>query len=137
MKLFQKILACLLVLQFSVGPLLVAQPVLIQPGAPFGNQQVAASGIDNLRVSQINPDGTEAQLTMDYSYDGFGGPVAQLLPVIGKRGQQGVAAWFGADPVTVGRGRGTITMKIRYFNDEPGVPASFTSDQVRILILNQ
>ncbi len=137
MKFLERSVVWLLVAQLSGWPALLAQPVIIQPGSPFGAQQNLGSGIDNLRISQQSPDGAEAHLTMDYSYDGFGGPVAQILPVIGKKGQKGVSAWFGADPVTVGRGRGTITLRVRYFNDEPGVPAVFTSDQLRILILNQ
>jgi hypothetical protein len=140
MKLLQQTIAWLLVAQLSGMPgalVVLAQPVIIQPGAPFGNQPPAGSGIENLRVSQQSADGTEAQLTMDYTYDGFAGPIAQVLPVIGKKGQKGVSAWFGSDPVTVGRGRGTITLRVRYFSDEPGVPATFTSDQLRILILNK
>ena len=137
MKRLEQITIWLLIAQLSgVFPLL-AQPILIQPGDPFGARQTIGSGVENLRVVEQSADGTEAQLTMDYSYDGFSGPVAQLLPVIGKKGQKSVSAWFGSDPVTVGRGRGTITIKVRYFNDEPGVPPMFTSDQVRILILNQ
>ena len=126
----------LLVLQLSGFLSLLAQPILIQPNDPFGRAPVG-SGIENLRVSQQSADGTEALLTMDYTYDGFSGPIALLLPVIGKRGERGVAAWFGADPITVGRGRGTVSIKVKYFNDEPGVPPMFTSDQVQIMILNQ
>src|SRR5690242_2352864 len=98
-KLLQRVVAWILVLQLSGGPALLAQPVIIQPVDPFGTQRSIGSGIENLRVSQQSPDGTEAQLTMDYSYDGNGGTVAQVLPVIGKKGEKGVSAWFGADPV--------------------------------------
>src|SRR5688572_11730318 len=137
MKILKQVAVWLLVFQLcGLGPLL-AQPVLIQPNDPFGQRAPVVMGAENLRVSQQNTDGTEALLTLDYTYDGFAGPLALILPVIGKRGQQGVGAWFGSDPVTVGRGRGTISVKVRYFNDEPGVPPMFTSDQVQILILNQ
>src|SRR5215510_14261119 len=128
MKLLQQSVAWLLTIQLSGAPSLLAQPVIIQPADPFGNQKSFGNGVENLRVARQNPEGTEVQLTMDYAYDGFGGPVAQVLPIIGKKGQGGVSAWFGADPVTVGRGRGTITQRVRFFNDEPGVPAMFTSD---------
>ncbi len=137
MKVLQHFCSWVLILQLSGVPALLAQPVLIQPGTPFGNQQTLGSGIENLRISGQNADRTETQLTMDYSYDGFSGPTAQLLPVIAKKGQAGVSGWFGADPVLVGRGRGTITLRVRYFNDEPGVPQQFTSDQLRIFIMNQ
>src|SRR5688572_27225279 len=137
MKILKQVAVWLLVFQLcGLGPLL-AQPVLIQPNDPFGQRAPVVMGAENLRVSQQNADGTEALLTLDYTYDGFAGPVALILPVIGKRGQQGVGAWFGSDPVTVGSGRGTISVKVRYFNDEPGVPAMFTSDQVQIFILNR
>jgi hypothetical protein len=137
MKRLEQITIWMLIAQLSGVLPLIAQPILIQPGNSFGARQPIGSGVENLRVVEQSADGTEAQLTMDYSYDGFSGAIAQLLPVIGKKGQKGVSAWFGSDPVTVGQGRGTITIKIRYFNDEPGVPPMFTSDQVRILILNQ
>src|SRR5688572_23951432 len=137
MKILKQVAVWLLVFQLcGLGPLL-AQPVLIQPNDPFGQRAPVVMGAENLRVSQQNADGTEALLTLDYTYDGFAGPLALILPVIGKRGQQGVGAWFGSDPVTVGSGRGTISVKVRYFNDEPGVPAMFTSDQVQIFILNR
>jgi hypothetical protein len=48
-----------------------------------------------------------------------------------------VSVWFGSDPATIGQGRGSISIKVKYFNDEPGVPPMFTSDQVNILILNR
>lgn len=135
----QQFVTWILILQLSglagVLPLL-AQPVIIRPNDPFGNQQTIGSGVENLRLVEQNADGTEALLTMDYSYDGFSGPVALLLPIIGKKGETGVSRWFGADPVTVGRGRGTVSIKVRYFNDEPGVPPMYTTDSVQIWILN-
>lgn len=137
MKTVKHLLVWLLVLHLSGLAPLLAQPVLIQPNDPFAQRLPVGSGVENLRVVEQNTDGTEALLTMDYTYDGFAGPIARLLPVIGKRNERGVSGWFGADPVTVGRGRGTISIKVRYFNDEPGVPPMFTSDQVRILVLNQ
>ncbi len=136
MKTFPQVCSWLLVCQLSGWPALLAQPVIIQPHG-FGAQQVLGSGAENLRVAPQGDEGVEAQLIIDYSYDGFAGPTALVLPVIGKKGQTGISGWFGSDPVTVGRGRGTITLRVRYFNDEPGVPPVFTSDQVRILFLNQ
>ena len=125
-----------LVLQLS-GLALFAQPILIQPNDPFGQRPVIGMGVENLRVVEQSADGTEALLTMDYSYDGFAGTTAKIVPMIGKKGQRGVSGWFGSDPVTIGRGSGTISIKVKYFNDEPGVPPMFTSDQVQVFILNQ
>ncbi|MEW6306211.1 MAG: hypothetical protein AB1705_22320, partial [Verrucomicrobiota bacterium] len=101
---------------------------------PFRSQ--VGNTVRNLRVTRFSPDRTEALLTMEYAYDGFGGPTALIVPVIEKKGQPNVASWFGADPVTVGKGRGIVSVPVRYFNDEPGVPPEFTSDRIRILIMN-
>lgn len=111
-----------------------AQPVITQPGAL---QNRPATGISDLRITSQSADGTEVVLTIEYGYDGLGGPTALIVPMIEKRGQKGVAAWFGADPVTIGAGRGIISIKVKYFNDEAGVPPQFTSDSLRILTLNK
>lgn len=111
-----------------------AQPIL-NPQSPF--QTPAGTGIANLRVTQQSADGTEAILTMDYSYDGIAGRSAVAIPLIEKRDQKGVSAWFGADPVAIGIGKGVFSIKVKYFNDEPGVPPELTTDRLRILILNQ
>ncbi|MBI4658427.1 MAG: hypothetical protein HY735_06210 [Verrucomicrobia bacterium] len=132
MKFLQAFITGLLVFQLSLGSIL-AQPIIPQAG-PF--QSRPSTGITNLRVTHQSADGTEVILTMDYSYDGLRGLTALVVPVIEKRGQKGVAAWFGADPVTVGAGKGLISIKTKYFNDEPGVPPEFVSDSLRILILN-
>jgi hypothetical protein len=97
----------------------------------------AGSAADNLRVQAVGANGSEVQLTFNYTYDGGGGSVAQITPVIGKRGIKDISGWFGADPVRVSKGRGTIAMKVQYFYDEPGVPGAFISDQVRIMVLNE
>lgn len=133
MKFLKKIIAGLLAFQLGAGPLL-AQPIITQQN-PF--QPQAGTGITNLRIAQQSADGTEVILTMDYTYDGFGGQNALILPLIEKKGQKGIAAWFGADPVTIGMGKGMISLKVKYFNDEPGVPPQLTSDRLRILILNR
>lgn len=113
-----------------------AQPVLIQPNDPF-QRPATGTSISNLRVFNQSANGTELVLAMDYSYDGQRGMVASLLPVIEKRDQKGVSAWFGSDPVTIGAGRGPIAMRVRFFNDEPGVPTGLTTDRVRIMVLDQ
>ncbi len=133
MKLLQWLLTGVLVVQLGF-PWALAQPILIQPESPF--QQQAGNGIANLRVTSQSKDGTLAILTFDYTYDGTSGASALLLPVIEKRNQKGIASWFGADPVAIGAGRGIVSAKVKYFNDEPGVPPQFTSDRVRVLILN-
>ncbi|MEW6159225.1 MAG: hypothetical protein AB1813_17505, partial [Verrucomicrobiota bacterium] len=133
MKFLKSLTTGILIAHLGLSPLL-AQPVL-SPQNPF--QPTVGSGITNLRVTKQSEDGTEALLTMEYTYDGFGGNTTQIVPLIGKKGQKGVSAWFGSDPVTVGRGRGIVTVKVRYFNDEFGVPPEFTSDRLEILLLNQ
>ena len=120
MKVLKQFTIWLLVIQLSGLPALLAQPVLIQPRDPFRSNSFG-SGIQNLRVSERKEAGTIAEITMDYSYDGIGGPTALIVPVLGKRGERGVSGWFGADAVTIGRGQGTITVGVKYFNDEPKV----------------
>jgi hypothetical protein len=132
MKSAQFSLVCLLAAQLNGGPLF-GQPVIL-PQSPF--RPLAANSINNLRVVRQSADRSEVVLSMSYSYDGVAGPNAMILPVIEKRGQAGVSRWFGCDPVTVGQGKGLISLKLRYFNDEPGVPPQFTSDRVRVLTLN-
>src|SRR5258708_2529413 len=133
MKVLHHFISIMLALQLSLGSLL-AQPVMVQQ-SPF--QSPTGTGITNLRLINQSPDGTEALLTMDYSYDGRLGPSVQIVPLFEKKDQKGVSAWFGADPVTVGQGRGPVSVKSKYFNDEPGVPPQLTTDRVIILMLNQ
>lgn len=118
-----------LVIPFSIA----AQPILQQP-EPLRPRSV--NSLSNLRVVSQNDSKTEAVLAMDYTYDGLWGGSVKLLPVIEKRDQPGVAAWFGTDPVSVTAGRGLISIKVRYFNDEPGVPPQLTTDRIRMLYLN-
>ena len=102
-----------------------------------GQSTVIGTGAQNLRVFPENRERTVYQLTIDYTYDSSGGSTrAEIVPVIGKRNQEGVSGWFGCNPVTIGPGRGTVTLRVTFFNDEPGVPAAFTSDQVQILFFN-
>jgi serine/threonine protein kinase len=93
--------------------------------------------IENLRVVRENGMENEAQIIIDYSYDGFHGPELQVVPVLGKRGERRVSGWFGSEPVVMLPGRGTVTVDVKYFNSEPGVPPACTTDQIRILVLNQ
>ena len=97
----------------------------------------AANGVYNLRVSKPTANGTEVILTADYTYDGTAGPRAYIIPVFEKRGARGVAAWFGANPTLITPGKGLISVKCRYFNDEPGVPPQITTDRVMFWILNE
>lgn len=76
-------------------------------------------------------------MVIQYSYDGLAGATAHILPVIEKKSQKGVSAWFGANAQTVGAGRGTVSIKVRYFVDEEGVPSELTTDRIKVLILNQ
>lgn len=103
---------------------------------PELNTQFAGSGVRNVRVGSVSADGTEAVIIMEYTYNGNNGPTALLVPVIESRQQRGVSGWFGADRVAVPRGRGPVSIKVKFFNDEPDVPATLTTDSIRILMLN-
>jgi hypothetical protein len=118
----------LLLLSLSV----CAQPILIAPQ----NQPFAGSSLSNLRVLRQSPDGTLVILTVDFIYDGIHGPTARLLPVISDKKQPKISSWFGANPVTIGAGHGTTSLKVKFFNDDPGVPSELTTDHVRILMLS-
>ena len=103
---------------------------------PELNSRLTSSGVANLRVGAMSDDGTETLLIMEYTYNGNNGPTALIVPVIESRKQPGVSGWFGADRVSVPRGKGLISIKVKFFNDEPGVPATITTDSIRILFLN-
>jgi len=109
-----------------------ATPILI---APPQLQSFAGSSLANLRVLRQSANGTEAILTVDFIYDGLSGSSARLLPVITDKKRPKVSDWFGADPVGISSGRGTVSLRVKFFNDEPGVPAELTTDHVRILML--
>lgn len=126
---------------FAFAVVLVAIPTALQAQPrpieiPELNSQFTSSGVENLRVGNMSPDGTEALLLMEYTYNGNAGPNALVVPVIENRKQHGVSKWFGSDHVIVPRGRGPISIKVKYFNDEPGAPATLTTDSIRILIMN-
>lgn len=133
MKLPQSVCVWLLVFAL-VQPPVLAQPILQLPDAV--RPQTAASTFSNLRVVRQSNDGTEVTLAMNYAYDGLAGVSATILPVIEKRGKSGTGSWFGADPQHISQGRGLISVTVKYFNDEPGVPPQFTSDRVRLLLLD-
>ncbi len=103
---------------------------------PELNSRLTSSGVANLRVGAMSDDGTETLLIMEYTYNGNNGPTALIVPVIESRKQPGVSGWFGADRVSVPRGKGLISIKVKFFNDEPGAPATITTDSIRILFLN-
>src|SRR6185436_16165816 len=65
------------------------------------------------------------------------GATVKLFPLFEKKGQKEVTSWFGSDPVTIGRGKGLISLKAKYFNDEVGVPPEVATDRVFILMVNQ
>lgn len=103
---------------------------------PELNSQFTSSGVANLRVGSVSDDGTETVLIMEYTYNGNAGPTALIVPVIENRKQRGVSGWFGSDRISVPRGKGLISIKVKFFNDEPGAPATITTDSIRMLILN-
>lgn len=119
---------------------LAAAPAIAQiDPSVFGNNNLASSsvsGISNLKALDQAADGTEVTLTFDYTYDGVAGPTAKIIAIIEKKGEKGISGWFGCDPAVVPKGSGPVSLRVRYFNDEAGVPAQFTSDRGRILFLN-
>ncbi len=90
----------------------------------------------NLRLVRQSADKTEAVLAFQYRYDGSAGAAAQIALVLEKHGEKSVSSWFGAEPLVVGTGRAPLSVKVKYFADEPGVPPEFTTDRVRVLLLN-
>ncbi|HEX3718838.1 MAG TPA: hypothetical protein VH595_12790 [Verrucomicrobiae bacterium] len=116
-----------------------AEPMLIAPQqnliAPQQSQAFAGSSLSNLRVLRQSADGSEAILTIDFTYDGLRGPSARLLPIITDKKKSNISGWFGADPVTISAGHGTVSLKIKFFNDDPGVPSEVTTDHVRVMML--
>lgn len=125
-------LILLLVLQNTS---LHAQPV-VTPVNPFNNSK-ERTGLKFLKVVEQSADKTEVTLSMSYVYNGESGPTAKLIPVIGSRRTKGISAWFGSDNAVIGRGRGIVSMKVRYFNDEAGVPPVLDTDQVQIYMLRK
>ena len=102
----------------------VVMPMQNQPS--FGQQAPGGNDIRNLHVRSQSADGSEVTLTLDYSYNGNSGSAARLLPVIARKDQQKISSWFGANPVTIPTGHGTISIKVKFFNDEPGAPTELT-----------
>ncbi len=123
--------ACSLLIAVSTS---LAQPVL----APFGQSSPSIGGnkISNVRIVSRSKDGTEIVLALQYQYDGLHGDSVRLLPVIQASDIPGAHRWFGVDPVDVPRGKGFVSMKIRYFNDEENVPMKVSTDRIRILFVH-
>ena len=123
---------CIGLLALQLVCALYAQPILIQPQ----NQNMGGTSVSNLRILKQSEDGTEVTLTVDFIYDGTSGPTARLAPVITDKKQPKASTWFGADPVSVGAGHGTVSLRVKYFNDDPGVPPELTTDHVRVMVLS-
>jgi hypothetical protein len=114
-------------------------PAMGQPESfsnPRMDRSMAINSIANLRVAEQSEDGTELTLVMQYTYNGHAGANALLVPIIDRKDQPSAGGWFGADMVTVPAGSGPVSIKVKFFNDEPGVPQTFETDRVRVLILN-
>src|SRR6185436_10619324 len=135
MNALYRFMSLVLVFQLGLGP---AFAQIIDP-TTFGNNTgtFGVSGISNFKIVGQSDDGTEVTLSFDYTYDGIAGPTAKIIAVIEKKGEKGVSGWFGCDPAVVPKGSGPVSLRVRYFNDEFGVPPQFTSDRGRILFLNQ
>jgi hypothetical protein len=133
MKWLNRCIFAWLAAHLALAALCAQPPILIQPQTSVGG---AASPISNVRVGKPSADGTELTLTLDFSYDGLHGQEVRIAPVISDKAHPEVSRWFGADTKTVGIGHGTISIKVKYFNDEPGVPAQLTTDRIRVMMLN-
>jgi membrane protein involved in colicin uptake len=127
-----KLLRYIGLLVVYLGATTLPAQILIQPP----NQSFGGSDVRNLRVLKQSEDGSEVTFAVDFNFDGIGGASARLLPLIIDKKQPKVSSWFGADPVTISPGHGTISLKVKFFNDEPGVPKELTTDRVRILMLS-
>src|SRR3954469_4281447 len=131
-----RFIALTLIAQLGLGPALAQ---IVDPTS-FGNNNNfnsgGVSGISNLKIVDQAADGSEVTLGFDYTYDGVAGPTAKIIAIIEKKGEKGISGWFGCDPAIVPKGSGPVSLRIRYFNDEFGVPPQFTSDRGRILFLN-
>ncbi|HEY3863925.1 MAG TPA: hypothetical protein VGO59_18775 [Verrucomicrobiae bacterium] len=115
-----------------------AQPILVYPQGVYSQGQAfAGASLSNLRVRNESTYSTEMILTVDFSYDGLHGSSARIVPVITDKKTAHVSRWFGANPVLVGTGRGTISFPVKFFNDEPGAPSELTTDHVKILMLTE
>ncbi|MBI5461851.1 MAG: cell envelope integrity protein TolA [Gammaproteobacteria bacterium] len=108
-------------------------------GADFGfdRDTGGSSGLFNLRVSPPTDEGREVIVTVECAYNGLAGPTAYAVPVFAKKGEKSVSGWFGSDMAFVTKGKGLISIKCRFFNDQPGVPAEVVTDRVRMLLLNE
>jgi hypothetical protein len=108
-------------------------------GADFGfdRDTGGSSGMFNLRVSPPTDEGREVIVTVECAYNGLAGPTAYAVPVFAKKGEKSVSGWFGSDMALVTKGKGLISIKCRFFNDQPGVPAEVVTDRVRMLLLNE
>ena len=96
MNALNRFFSLVLIVQLALGPAF-AQGFDTPPFGGFSaNNNV--SGISNLKVVDQSADGTEVTLNFDYTYDGFSGPTAKIIVVIEKKGEKGVAGWFGCDP---------------------------------------
>ena len=134
MKLLIRCSIGLLAAQLGLAPL-SAQPILLQP---MGRGVMTGNDISNLKVGKQSADGTEVELTMDVTYDGMSGQSVRIVPVISDRKNPAVSQWFGAETKVVGQGRNiVITIKVKFFNDKPGVPAELTTNRVLIKMLNE
>jgi hypothetical protein len=127
-------LAILWLLLFGVGLTSTLAQGFRDQISPF--KMAAGLEFTNLRVARQSPDKTEVVMAFEYRYDGSAGASAQIAFAIEKRDQKGVSSWFGAEPLVIGVGRGPLSVKVKYFSDEKGVPPEFTTDRVRLLLLN-
>src|SRR5687767_6432745 len=101
MNALNRFLSLVLIFQLAFGPAL-AQGF---DTSPFGEVSgaVNVSGISNFKIVDQSADGTEVTFNFDYTYDGIAGPTAKIIAFIEKRGQKGIAGWFGCDPAVVSK----------------------------------
>ncbi|HXR07617.1 MAG TPA: hypothetical protein VN765_09825, partial [Candidatus Acidoferrum sp.] len=133
MKPLNRCSVALLALQIGMATL-SARQILIQPQ---GRGATAVNGISNVRVGKLSDDGTDLELTVDVTYDGMRGPNVRVVPIISDAKKPQVSRWFGAETKVVGQGKVTISIKVKFFNDEPGVPPELTTDRIRLMMLSE
>jgi protein involved in polysaccharide export with SLBB domain len=119
----------LLALMFVAG-LVVSAPAQ----GPF--QRQAHLSILNLRVLSQSADGAEVVFRVDYNYDTFGAPPAQLTAVVESRDKQQVSKQFESKPAMVDMGRSFAQLKVRLREDAADTANPLVTDKVIIWASN-
>lgn len=108
---------------------------LLSPCGLFAQAASDANTVRNLQVSKSG-DGTEAVLSMDYHYNGSAGPIVQIIPSLGKNGDEEVAPWFLSPGTMVVPGQGRVTAKVKFRKAGRAAATPLTTDQVVVRMLS-